>query len=353
MKPSPHNHYDADCIVIGAGMFGLYTAQQLVKKNKNVIVVEQAPGPFTRASAINQARVHNGYHYPRSSETAVDVSRHYGRFLKDFEFAVNSDFQQVYAIARENSKVSSEEFVSFCNDVGISLKALNPQELFRPNMVEAAFITEESSYDFQKIRDYFLKTIGSKAKFIYGSNIISAEAKADSYLIRDDEGRTLTARAVFNATYVGINRITELFHAEPFDVKYELCEVAFCDVPPRLKNTGITVLDGDYFSLMPFGDNAVHTLTSVEHTPNKLQNPQKPFSSWNEMYKQYRSYMQPNLDLSYKFSKYESKTILTASEEDDSRPTIIKVHTKNPTFISILSGKISTIYDVDKYIEAI
>jgi len=65
--------YQADCIIIGAGIFGLYAAKILAAKKKKVIVLECSKRPFARASAINQARVHNGYHYPRSYETAKKV----------------------------------------------------------------------------------------------------------------------------------------------------------------------------------------------------------------------------------------------------------------------------------------
>ena len=42
------------------------------------------------------------------------------------------------------------------------------------------------------------------------------------------------------------------------------------------------------------------------------------------------------------------KPIRVASEIDDSRPTVIKVHSERPTFVSVLSGKINTVYDLDE-----
>ena len=44
------------------------------------------------------------------------------------------------------------------------------------------------------------------------------------------------------------------------------------------------------------------------------------------------------------------KPILQASEIDDSRPTIIKEFSEKPKFISVLSGKINTVYDLDEVI---
>jgi hypothetical protein len=60
--------------------------------------------------------------------------------------------------------------------------------------------------------------------------------------------------------------------------------------------------------------------------------------------------MKDDYDISYKESLFAVKPILFAAEGDDARPTIIKTHTTDPYFISVLSGKISTIYDLDNII---
>ena len=60
-----------DKIIIGAGLYGLYAAYQCAKKGQKIIVLEYDDAPFLRATYINQARVHMGYHYPRSYSTAV------------------------------------------------------------------------------------------------------------------------------------------------------------------------------------------------------------------------------------------------------------------------------------------
>ena len=47
---------------------------------------------------------------------------------------------------------------------------------------------------------------------------------------------------------------------------------------------------------------------------------------------------------------YSMKPILKSSEVDDSRPTAIRVLSEEPVFISVLSGKINTVYDLDEYL---
>ena len=42
------------------------------------------------------------------------------------------------------------------------------------------------------------------------------------------------------------------------------------------------------------------------------------------------------------------KPILLSSEIDDSRPTIIRTYSHAPAFVSVFSGKINTVYDLDE-----
>ena len=60
-----------DKLIIGAGLYGLYAALYCGKRGQQVEVLEIEQAPFTRATYINQARVHMGYHYPRSLSTAM------------------------------------------------------------------------------------------------------------------------------------------------------------------------------------------------------------------------------------------------------------------------------------------
>ncbi|MBU3964725.1 FAD-binding oxidoreductase [Patescibacteria group bacterium] len=362
-----------DCIIIGAGIFGLYAASLLVKKGKKVAIVDKSTKPFSRASAINQARVHSGYHYPRSYETAEKVAYHYNRFVRDFDFAINNSFEQIYAIASNGSKTSAQDFVSFCEKVNIPLKKVNADLYFKKGSAEAAFIAQECSFDFIKIRDFLVDKVRTSAHCYYGTGIQSVEKRNPSYIVALDNGICLSAPFVINASYAGINEVIDKFNHQFFDLKYELCEIVLCEVPKEFKNLGITVMDGDFFSVVPFGNSDFHALTSVGHTPHDVSYDKIPNfrnkaersickmhgvsecvvcsqnlkSAWSKMYKLSRVFLKPNFKIEYKHSKFEIKAILKASENDDSRPTIIKQHTIDPTFVSVLSGKISTIYDLE------
>ena len=58
--------------------------------------------------------------------------------------------------------------------------------------------------------------------------------------------------------------------------------------------------------------------------------------------------MRDEFDFTYVKSLYSMKPILKASEVDDSRPTLIRSFSQKPTFVSVLSGKINTVFDLDE-----
>ena len=368
------NTLETDYVIIGAGIFGLYAASLLVKKKKRVVILESGQKIFSRASAINQARLHNGYHYPRSFETASKAAQYYDRFIKEFSFAITNSFKQVYAIASEWSKISANEFIEFCRLVGIPLKSINDQNYFKKGAVEAAFLVKECGFDYRKIRDFLFAQITGSAHIIYNSVIQSVRRVGNNYELTLKDDTLLRAPVIINATYANVNTIIEKFALDTFDLKYELCEIALCKVSKPYEHAGVTVMDGDYFSVMPFGSYGLHSLTSVGYTPHYVSNTKIPTfisekakrkcsvhntkqciicaqpvkSAWQDMYDLGQKFLKDDFKVKYKKSLYEIKPVLKISEDDDSRPTIIRQHSSDPTLISILSGKISGIFDLDK-----
>ncbi|MDE7285654.1 MAG: amino acid oxidase, partial [Lachnospiraceae bacterium] len=203
------------------------------------------------------------------------------------------------------------------------------------------------------------------------------------FQVQMEDGSFYEAPYVLNASYASVNQIidkVEGIEKELFDIKYELCEIILCKPSGALKDIGITVMDGPFFSIMPFGKTGLHSLTSVTFTPhvtsydtkpvfscqsisgsagskctpdnlgNCSECVYKPDSAWSYMSHLADKYMKPEYSYSYEKSLYSMKPILKSSEVDDSRPTAIKVMSRQPMFVSVLSGKINTVYDLDEYL---
>ncbi len=366
-----------DKIIIGAGIYGLYAALYCAKKGEKVIVLEKESEAFKRATYINQARVHMGYHYPRSFSTAIKSAGYFERFNKDYEFSILSDFKQIYATSSNFSYTNAEQFKKFCNNANIMCEEVAPSKYFNNEMCDGCFLTKEYTYDAKILRDYFLNEISkySNVTIKYNINITNIYKNSKTYKILTKNGEEYESGYVLNATYAGVNQILDKLGFEKFKIKYELCEIILCSVSDNLKDIGITVMDGPFFSIMPFGKTGYHSLTSVTFTPHKTSNqslptfecqnkvsnfctekelgncnecPAKPESAWPYMYNLSRKYIKPEYKFKYEKSLYSMKPILKSSEIDDSRPTVIRQYSTNPTFISVLSGKINTVYDLDE-----
>lgn len=361
-----------DCVIIGGGMFGLYSASYMAAKGAHVAVLEKESTVFSRASKVNQSRVHRGYHYPRSLETGRKVAAYYERFCKDFDFALLKDFKQFYAIAKEDSFTTPEEYIEYCHNINIPIREVKSVNYFNEDNVVATFEVEEACFDFSKIKNHYLEQIQriGNVDIYYGTYITSAKRGGDEYRLQTNiDSVDLIAPIVINATYNCVNEVNKIFGYSDYKIKYELCELVRCNAVNDFSNTGLTVVDGPFLSLMPFGDGRTFTLSSVNHTPIKT-NYDKPQLSECEDLRRSRNglngrtnrekiismtdkYFSKKVQLKYGESMFEIKPILVASERDDSRPTIITSHSQSPTYISVLAGKINTIYDLDQVLSTL
>ena len=367
-----------DRIIIGAGLYGLYAALCCGRRNERVLVLEADDASFSRATYINQARVHQGYHYPRSISTAMKSAGYFERFNRDYAFCINRAFDQIYATSVNFSWTDGKQFREFCKAAGIPCEELNPDSYFREGMCDGAFRTREYTYDAALLKDWMLEQIAAqdgRITVIYKVKIREIAKNGDVFEIRSETGDAWAAGFVLNAAYAGVNQVLELAGFEKFGIKYELCEITLCDAGEKLRDIGFTVMDGPFFSIMPFGKTGVHSLTSVTFTPHttcydalpsfpcqersggscspgRLGNcnlcPAKPATAFPYMASLARKYLKDEYDFTYRESLYSMKPILTSSEIDDSRPTVIRKYCENPTFAAVLSGKVNTLYDLDE-----
>lgn len=367
-----------DKIIIGAGLYGVYSALICVKKGQKILILECDKISFSKATYVNQARVHQGYHYPRSISTALKSAGYFERFNRDYAFCINKEFEQIYATSTEYSWSNGKQFKDFCRAANIPCEELNPNNFFKSNMCDGAFRTREYTYDALILREYLLeelKKYTSNVEIQYSVKISGIDKESDRYIINTEGGAKYSSGYILNATYAGTNQILDMLGFEKFKIKYELCEIILCNVNDKLKGLGITVMDGPFFSIMPFGKTGYHSLTSVTFTPHttsyeelptfscqersddyctkyRLGNcnncPARPVTAFPYMDHLARKYMRNEYTFSYDKSLFSMKPILMSSELDDSRPTLVRKYSDGPTFVSVLSGKINTVYDLDE-----
>ena len=362
-----------DRIVIGAGIFGLYGALLSGKRGLRTLVLEADTEAMSRASFVNQARVHMGYHYPRSLSTANKSASYFERFCTEFSGCINRSFTKIYATSAAFSWTNAAEFRRFCRAANIPCEEVDAGRYFNDGLVDGAFLTTEFAFDAVLIRDRMLRELAAlpSVEIRYGARVTDIRQEGGHFAVFVGDTQFETD-FVFNATYASANEILSMAGFELFPTKYELCEIILGHPSEKLRDVGITVMDGPFFSVMPFGCTPYHSLTSVCFTPHAtsydrlptlrcqagnelckpgcLQNcdscPAKPKTAYPYMNRLAEKYLKEDYRFRYERSHFALKLILKASEVDDSRPTVIRVSSEAPMFVSVLSGKLNTIYDL-------
>lgn len=354
-----------DIAVIGAGFFGLRIALFFAKKGKNIIILESESGAFKRASLINQARVHNGYHYPRSYPTALSSHNHYKKFCEEYSDCINTNFKKIYAIAKKNSYVNSVQFEKFCENIDIALEKPSAKisSLFSTDLIESLYLVDEVAFDANKMQKTLLEELAKfkNVEIIFNTKVHRLSVEGELARLETKNFQYM-AKKVFNATYAGINELLSKSQYETLDFKLELTEIALISPPEELKKLGITVMDGQYFSTMPYPAFDCHSLTHVRYTPhahwyekekclNTYAIADKEYKSkWKYMLYDAKRYL-PSIDKSkYLGSKFTIKAIVSRNEANDGRPIVIKEHVQEPLIVTILGSKIDNIYDLENYI---
>lgn len=357
-----------DAIIIGGGFYGAAIAIYLAKQRglEHIVLLERESALLTRASYNNQARVHNGYHYPRSFTTAYRSRINLPKFVRDWPEAVKQDFTKLYAIARRNSKVTAKQFERFCREIGARIQPAEPalRSLFEPRLIEDVFLVEEYAFDATKLASWAVRELekcGVKIRFAtHVTEISNGPNNTLQVAVKPDLGadELLTSRYVFNCTYSGLNQFKGDFPGTQTGLKQEITEMALMQAPPALADLGITVMDGPFFSMMPFPARGLHTLSHVRYTPHLHWNDAQGIDPYQKL-KDYESatrvdrmvrdvgrYLPAILDAKYVESLFEVKTILVKNEGDDGRPILFEKHLDLLGCYSVLGGKIDNIYDV-------
>lgn len=371
-----------DFVIIGGGIFGCYAALYLADKGARVALLEKEDRLFQKASRVNQARLHSGYHYPRSIATAAMSDEHKERFTTDHRQFVNGSFEKYYAIDRFGSFTDPRQFERFCEYLNIRCERLTEHPLFNFHRLEALYRTEEHSFDPVLIGNYYLEKIAQNTaiQVFTQAQVQKAAADGDQWAMTvarpGGVSLDLQSPVVINATYAATNGINQLFGLPHLALTHEISEIAFV-TSKAFAEKGLTVMDGPFGSIMPYGLSGLLSLSSVAYTHHKIsyedlptfdcqvasdpacrpgapgictECPRRPVSNAGKMLSQMQQYFSDAVQFEHLFSYYTIKSKLKASHIDDGRPTEISMLREKPRFFCLFAGKINSIYEVEKVI---
>jgi glycine/D-amino acid oxidase-like deaminating enzyme len=357
-------------IIVGGGFYGTSIAEYLARKGASVTLVEREHELLLRASYNNQARLHGGYHYPRSFGTAYRSRLNFRRFIDEFQPAIKTDFVKLYAISRVDSKVNARQFQAFCRNIEAPLRPARRAytELFSHHLIEAVYETEEFVFDAAVLRCLMRERIQQAGvKVLLGRKVLAVKRDSERSLhCVCDDGSFLKTDRVFNCTYSGLNTIQGISPTH-HNLKQEITEMALIELPKELEGLSVTVMDGPFFSFMPFPDRKLATLSHVRYTPHaswmeSIEGVLDPYSTLDEFDKCSRfehmvrdagRYLPILRRAIYHDSLFEVKTVLMKNELDDGRPILFEADPKEPRIISVLGSKIDNIFDALAAVETV
>ena len=348
----------------------MYVSEYLAKKGNKVILSERESDFMQRASYNNQARVHNGCHYPRSVLTALRSKISFSKFISEFEDCIDHSFEKYYMISRVLSKVSAGQFMNFCHRIGIKCNEASGKitALANPYYIEKIFSVKEFAFNSKEIKKILYRRIQNAGVECYLNNNIQSVKKQGKKLMahtdtpkgKEDIGDLDMA---FNCTYSMTNKVISNSKLEFIPLKHEMTEMSLVEVPEELKNVGITVVDGPFFSVMPFPAQGLHSFSHVRYTPHyewhdeigksyKDQSYKATKKSlWKYVLKDAERYIPVLSKCRYSGPIWEVKTVLPLSEYNDSRPILFRPHCGLKGFHTIVGSKIDNVYDIIEVIE--
>lgn len=351
-----------DYLVIGGGFYGCCLALFLRSISSRVLLVEAADVLMNRASRVNQARIHTGFHYPRSALTAVKSLLLHQRFRQDFPEAVVDDFQMLYAIAKSRSKVSAKRFFRMFRDMGAPIEPALPshEALFDRAMVEGVFVCSETAFNYVTLRKLMAERLERAGVEVQISTAVQTIVERSGTVRAGlSDGSEVVSRYAFNVTYAKTNNVLDRARLPRAQLKHELAEIALVEPPEELHGIGVTVMDGPFFSCMPFPAEGLHSLTHVRYTPHDswIDEADAPAFDARLAVGNQRSRVQHMIHDGRRYlpclaraipshSLYDVKTVLTNNERDDGRPILYQQKPLDSHVVSILGGKIDNIYDL-------
>ena len=225
--------------VLGGGLYGSHLAVAFMKDGHEVELHEIADRLFAGASGNIPARLHQGFHYPRSKLTRDACRDHRAEFMARYGHLTHGVPVNIYAIAEEDSLVDFGTYTELVREIE-HLAIEKPAE-FGLSRVEGAILTRERHLVTDRMRQHFTLALGDRVTFGVTPGMV------------DDPAWDLTIDATFCAH-------------EGFGVdRFEACLTLLLEGP---SDRAVTIMDGPFPSLYPWSEEkGLSSLTSAKWTP--------------------------------------------------------------------------------------
>lgn len=342
--------------VIGAGIVGVSCALELADFC-DVTVFEQEEDIMMWGTYGNQYRHHLGYHYPRSPETVWQCLKTQDDFFSIWKEAIMDDFVSYYAIAKEGSHVTAQEFLNFCDKMDLPHEIGYPDASFlNRDAVSICIKTKETAYDFEKLKKMAKSKMKEKeielklSHKVVGGKIDNTSKKKILKLQTEEGTKEEAFDCVVSAMYANHNAFGNWFNFSVKEMELRLKEVVIVKLPVQ-KRIAVTVMDGPFVTLVPTGERGIWTFGDVPRSIHevKITTTGVPWSTeqihgcksrFDEMKKASPYFFPIISQAEYIKSMFTILPIWPESDETDERLTTVTNHGNGCW--SVFEGKIVT-----------
>ena len=235
----------AKIAVAGAGIYGVTTAIRLARSGHQVTLFDPL-GIMRAASAINQYRVHAGYHYPRSPETIRETLEARAEFIEAYRPAIVGNSRHFYAIPKNGSRTSPDVYESVMRAHQLTLKSCQPPWM-NFDFIDKCYQVDENIYDPDALRSLVEAEIQSCGiKFQHQFFLPAMRPDYD---------------VVVWAIY-GMGASSKVFKI----AKYQVAEKILIELPPALRGIALVVVDGPFTAFDPYGGSQLSLFGSAKNT---------------------------------------------------------------------------------------
>lgn len=329
--------------VVGGGIFGCVSAIK-ISQSHQVTLFERNSGILHEASGINQYRLHRGYHYPRSPETAIQSIRGFNRFVREYTNCCIRKNTHAYCIATNGSQISALDYLDFLESVDLNYLWLTD---YLTRNVDLYVECEETLIDITSFKMELVKQLRENGVEVRTSTIFT-KSQIDDFDL------------VVNCTYSNLNSLLD--ESEQIDYQFELCEKPVIRLGNRYKNKSYVILDGEFCCIDPLEYTDTHVMGHVKHAihhtnvgkfpeiPSQFKDVLNMGLVKNPPITNIERFIQSGKEFFIDFdpvhvgSMFTIRTVLPNKHDTDERPTYITKH--NDKLYSIFSGKIATCVDI-------
>ena len=246
----------AKIAVAGAGIYGATAAIRLAEQGHDVHLFDPL-GVMQAASAINQYRVHAGYHYPRSPETIQETMEARAEFIEAFEPAIVRNSKHYYAIPKKDSRTPPDLYESVMRGHGLSLKTCRP-DWMNFDFIDRCYEVQEHIYDPDILRELVSSRIQALG-IRFEKRVFPSERRSEFDF-------------VIWATY-GLGPSNAVFQI----AKFQVAEKILIEVPVALRGVALVVVDGPFTAFDPYGSSQRSLFGSAKNTNHwTTTNPDEP-----------------------------------------------------------------------------